>query len=136
MLSGRQMKMESSMKKSCLFVLFCSLHWVNANAIEPQMELLAGVEAGIDTSTAMTETDLAKTQQVLSSQPPGAQVSWFNTSNTTHYDLIINQYFVTNLRPCVEYNLTAINHATIQHKDLTACLNYDGNWISVVDLSK
>jgi surface antigen len=97
------------------------------------LEFLAGVEAGIDTATAMSNTDLNHTQHVLTSQPVGIAKSWYNSDTKTRYNIKIIKYFQQNEQVCVNYDLI-INHNTILDvKPLKACLNDQGNWIALLD---
>jgi len=121
------------MKKATFFVLLTTLFSAHTYAMESKLELLAGVEAGIDTNTAMTESDLEKTQQILSNTTTGTVISWYNLDTTTHFDLKIGEHYSADLRPCVSYELVTKHSSTTQDKNLNACLNYDGNWISVVN---
>ncbi|MDC9724499.1 MAG: hypothetical protein PSN44_01070 [Gammaproteobacteria bacterium] len=102
-------------------------------AAESPLELLAGVEAGIDSDTAMTIIDLNKTQEILMTQPTGASDSWYNIDTTTHYDVIIGEHFSSDLRPCVAYKLIVKHSSKTENQDLNACMNYDGHWIAQLD---
>lgn len=123
------------MKKSTLYPLVGVLFSMSAYATESNLELLAGVEAGIETQTAMTEDDLNKTQEILSNSTVGTMISWYNIDTTTHYDLKVGKHYSANLRPCVSYELVTKHSSLTQDRNLNACLNYDGNWISVVDIN-
>ncbi|MDF1588459.1 MAG: hypothetical protein P1P93_04790 [Gammaproteobacteria bacterium] len=123
------------MKKTRLYVLVGALFSISAYATESTIELLAGVEAGIETQTAMTEADLNKTQDILSNTKTGAVTSWYNLDTTTHYDLKVGKHYSSDLRPCVSYQLITKHSSSTQEKALDACLNYDGNWISVVGIN-
>jgi len=118
------------MKTSLLFALFGTALSVSVNAAETPLELLAGVEAGLDSDTVMTTMDLNKAQEVLSSQPTGATGSWYNIDTTTHYDLIVGKHFSFNQRPCVAYHLTVKHSSKTENQDLNACMNYSGQWIA------
>lgn len=117
------------MKNVTVSALFATLLSMNVNAAEAPL-LLAGVEAGIDTDSAMTVIDLDKTQDVLSSQPTGAADSWYNIDTTTHYDMVVGKHFSLEQRPCVAYTLTVKHSSKTESQDLNACMNYDGDWIS------
>jgi surface antigen len=104
-------------------------------AIGEHFELLAGVEAGIDTIVAMTESDLAMTQEILSTSNSGTAVSWYNAHTTTEYNLTVGQHYNNNLRPCVSYELITKHSSLVEGKSLNACLNFDGNWISMIDVN-
>lgn len=93
-------------------------------------ELLAGIEAGIDTDTAMTVDDLSQTQEILSSQITGAVQSWYNPNTTTLYTIKMGSHFSAQLRPCVAYTLTTKYDSETESYELNACLNMDGQWIS------
>lgn len=123
------------MKKATLFTLAGAVFCANVYATESNLELLAGVEAGIDTHTAMTEEDLTKTQEILSNSKTGAVTSWYNIDTTTHYDLKVGKHYSADLRPCVSYQLVTKHSSSTEDKSLNACMNYDGNWISVVDVN-
>lgn len=98
---------------------------------EASLELLAGVEAGIDTTTAMGSRDLEKTQQVLTNQKIGDRISWHNADSRTSYQIEINERFTFNKNPCVSYTLTIVHDGKTQIKPLEACLNPGGHWISL-----
>ncbi|NOQ94954.1 MAG: hypothetical protein GQ547_10025 [Methylophaga sp.] len=121
------------MKKIFTAIVLGATLSMSVNAAESPIELLAGVEAGIDSDTAMTITDLNKTQEILMSQPTGAADSWYNIDTTTHYDVIIGQHFSFNQRPCVAYKLTVKHSSKTENQDLNACMNYDGQWIAQLD---
>ncbi len=106
---------------------------MSVNAAETPLELLAGVEAGIDSDTAMTIVDLDKTQEILASQPTGTHDSWYNRDTTTHYDLIIGKHFSFEQRPCVAYKLVVKHSSKTENQDLNACMNYAGHWIAKLD---
>jgi len=117
------------MKIVTISALLATLLSMNINA-EEAPHLLAGVEAGIDTDSAMTVTDLDKTQDILSSQPTGATDSWYNVDTTTYYDLVVGNHFSAEQRPCVAYTLTVKHSSKTESQVLEACKNYDGQWIS------
>jgi len=121
------------MKNILSVALFGAVLSMNVNAAETPLELLAGVEAGIESDTAMTVIDLNKTQAVLTSQPTGAADSWYNVDTTTHYDLIIGEHFTYDLRPCVAYKLVVKHSSKTEQQDLNACMNYEGHWIAKFD---
>lgn len=123
------------MKKSTLYPVVGALLSMSAYATESNLELLAGVEAGIETQTAMTEDDLMKTQEILSNSKVGTVISWYNLNTTTHYDLKVGKHYSADLRPCVSYELVTKHSSITEDRELNACLNYDGNWISVVDIN-
>jgi surface antigen len=106
---------------------------VHAN--ESLLELLAGVEAGIDTQTAMTEEDLVKTQESLSKSKSGVVTSWYNTKTTTQFVVKIGSLYSDNFRPCIAYQLVTKYNSQAQEKQLNACMNYDGNWIAIMDIN-
>lgn len=122
------------MKKSTTLTLFAAVLSMSVNASESPMELLAGVEAGLDTDTAMTVSDLDRTQQILSSQPTGALNSWYNIDTTTHYELKVGQHYSLELRPCVSYDLTVKHNSISEKQELKSCMNYDGHWIAELDM--
>ncbi|MBE0440440.1 MAG: hypothetical protein IBX57_11955 [Gammaproteobacteria bacterium] len=123
------------MKKTTLYALVGAFFSMSAYATESNIELLAGVEAGIESQTAMTEADLNKTQDILSNSRTGTVVSWYNLDTTTHYDLKVGKHYDAGLRPCVSYQLVTKHNSSTQDNALNACLNYDGNWISVVGIN-
>lgn len=98
------------------------------------IEFLAGVEAGIDTETAMSNVDLNHTQDVLSSQPIGLAKSWYNEATSTLYNIKIVKYFKQNDLACVSYDLVINHKDSIDVKQLNACLNNQGNWIAQLDV--
>lgn len=117
------------MKKLTTFALFGAVLSMSVNAAEMPIELLAGVEAGIDADTAMTIHDLDKTQKILMSQPTGATESWYNIDTITHFDLKIGQHYSVEQRPCVSYSLTVKHMSKTENQELNACMNYNGSWI-------
>jgi len=122
------------MKNILSVVLLGAVLSMNVNAAETPLELLAGVEAGLESDTAMTVTDLNKTQEILKSQPTGAADSWYNIDTTTHYDLIIGEHFSSDLRPCVAYKLIIKHSSKTEQQDLNACMNYEGHWIAKISM--
>tara|TARA_R110001606_G_scaffold399222_2_gene582470 strand:+ start:135218 stop:135598 length:381 start_codon:yes stop_codon:yes gene_type:complete len=118
------------MKKSLALVLFSTFLSMSVNAAEPKLELLAGIEAGIDADTAMTINDLSKTQEILSSQRTGAEESWYNRDSITHYNVKVGKHYSAQQRPCIAYTLTTKHRSKTESQDLNACMNYDGQWIS------
>ena len=103
---------------------------INVFAETSNLEFLAGVEAGIDTATAMSNKDLERTQQALSAQPIGLAKSWYNEDTSTLYNIKIVKYFQQNKLACVSYDLIVQHNETLDIKPLTACLNHQGNWIA------
>lgn len=120
------------MKNTLLFALLGTALSMNVNATESPA-LFAGVEAGINSDTAMTVMDLSKTQTVLNSQPTGAKQTWYNIDTTTHFDIVVGQHFSFNQRPCVAYKITVKHNSKTENQNLNACLNYDGQWIADLD---
>jgi len=118
------------MKTSLIFALFGTALSFSVNAAKISPELLAGVEAGIDSDTAMSIYDLDKTQVILSSKPTGYEDSWYNLDTTTHYDIKVGQHSELNQRPCVAYELSVKHGSKSEEKNLNACKNYDGKWIA------
>ena len=109
--------------------LLAMMLWVTVS--EASLELLAGVEAGIDTKTAMTTHDLEKTQHILSKQKIGDHIIWHNPSTGITYEIEIDDRFTFNHNPCVAYKLTIQHDGIKQVKPLEACLNKSGHWISL-----
>jgi surface antigen len=118
------------MKKSLALVLFSTFLSMSINAADSKIELLAGIEAGIDTDTAMTVNDLSKTQEILSSELTGTVESWYNLDSTTHYDVKIGEHYSAKQRPCIAYTLTTKHSSKTESQNLNACMNYDGQWIA------
>ena len=118
------------MNKSLALALFSTFLSMSINAAESKIELLAGIEAGINTDTAMTVNDLSKTQEILSSTRTGTKESWYNMDSTTHYDVKIGKHYSAEQRPCIAYTLTTKHSSKTESQDLNACMNYDGQWIS------
>jgi hypothetical protein len=97
------------------------------------MELLAGVEAGIDTFTAMSESDLQQTQQILSESQADESRSWQNDNSGITYTITIRHPYTYGLYPCLSYELK-IQHAELNDsKTLDACQPPGGHWISTSD---
>lgn len=119
------------MKNSLALVLFSSFLSMSINATaESKLELLAGIEAGINTDTAMTIHDLSKTQEILSSKMTGSVDSWYNMDSTTHFDIKVGEHYTANQRPCIAYKVTTKHNSKTENQDLNACMNYDGEWIA------
>lgn len=118
------------MKKSLALVLFSTFLSMAVNAAESKLELLAGIEAGIDTDTAMTTNDLSKTQEILSSKRTGTVESWYNIDSTTHYDVKVGKHYSAEQRPCIAYTLTTKHSSKTESQELNACMNYEGHWIA------
>jgi len=123
------------MNKLFIAALFGASLSLNVTAAESPLELLAGVEAGIDSDTAMTIVDLDKTQKILTSIRTGGADSWYNTDTTTHYDVIVGEHFSFEQRPCVAYKLVVKHSSKTENQDLNACMNYAGQWISKLDFT-
>tara|TARA_R110002050_G_scaffold1244_5_gene8862 strand:+ start:178838 stop:179218 length:381 start_codon:yes stop_codon:yes gene_type:complete len=118
------------MKKSLAIALFSTFLSMSINAAEAKIELLAGIEAGIDTDTAMTVNDLSKTQEILSSKRTGTVESWYNRDSTTHFDVKVGKHYSAEQRPCIAYTLTTKHSSKTESQELNACMNYEGQWIS------
>ena len=106
---------------------------INVFAEISNLEFLAGIEAGIDTATAMSNTDLNHTQHVLTSQPIGIAKSWYNSDTETLYNIKIVKYFQQSDQVCVNYDLIINHNENLDIKSLKACLNDQGNWIALFD---
>ena len=118
------------MKKSLALALFSTFLSMSINAAESKLELLAGIEGGINTDTAMTVNDLSKTQDILSSKRTGAVESWYNIDSTTHYNIKVGQHYSADQRPCIAYTLTTKHNSKTESQDLNACINYSGQCIA------
>lgn len=111
-------------------VLFASLFTVLG--AEASLDLLAGVEAGIDTRTAMTSTDLAKTQQILSTETVGKPHVWVNPDTGIQYQILIDHHYSYGHYPCLAYQLTIIQPDNSEEtKSLDTCKNSNDLWISI-----
>lgn len=97
------------------------------------MELLAGVEAGIDTFTAMSETDLQQTQQILSESQADESRSWQNDNSGITYTITIHHPYTYGLYPCLAYELKIQHPEHNDSKTLNACQTSGGQWISTSD---
>ena len=109
-------------------LLFLSLCLPQAQA---SLDLLAGVEAGIDTDTAMTIPDLERTQQILSSQQAETSQAWQNDETGIAYQINIKRSYTYGSYPCLAYDLTIIKNDSQDVKSLDACQHRSGKWISV-----
>lgn len=98
---------------------------------EASLDLLAGVEAGIDTETSMTNSDLEQTQKVLSTETAGVRHFWLNENTGTRYEIIIDHHYSYGHYPCLAYELTVEKEALTEVKSLDACKNSSGQWISI-----
>lgn len=106
---------------------------LSSPATVASMELLAGVEAGIDTITAMSESDLEQTQQILSESHPDESQSWQNRDSGITYTITIHHPYTYGLYPCLSYELQ-IQHTKVKDtKTLDACQTPEGQWISTSD---
>ncbi|EMR12962.1 hypothetical protein MPL1_07428 [Methylophaga lonarensis MPL] len=114
-------------------LLACGILAVPADA---SLELLAGVEAGIDTDTAMTSSDLDRTQQVLSTREPGQSHAWHNSETGIQYEIEIRYPYTYGLFPCLAYNLTIRQQNNTETKSLDACKSRNGHWVSVMPSSQ
>jgi surface antigen len=99
------------------------------------LDLLAGVEAGIETSTAMSTSDLAHTQTALSAQSIGESYSWQNNESGTRYEIIIDHQYSYGHYPCLAYDLVISTAQLTDTKSLDACQNSSGQWISITPSS-
>jgi surface antigen len=115
-------------KALALFIGCISTFSVNAN--DGNIELLAGVEAGIDTTTAMSDLDLIQTQLILSQQPVGSSKGWTSNESRLNYDITIHDHYTLNNNPCVDYSLTMFAGEYYQTQRLHACRNAQNQWIS------
>lgn len=109
-------------------LLFLSLCLPQAQA---SLDLLAGVEAGIETDTAMTNPDLERTQQILSSQQAETSHAWQNADTGIAYQINIKRSYTYGSYPCLAYDLTIIKGDSQDIKSLDACQHRSGKWISV-----
>lgn len=114
---------------STIGALLClSLFLPQASA---SLDLLAGVEAGIETDTAMTNPDLERTQQILSSQQAESSHAWQNSDTGIAYQIDIKRSYTYGSYPCLAYNLTITKGDNQEIKSLDACQHRSGKWISV-----
>ncbi|AFJ01382.1 hypothetical protein Q7C_201 [Methylophaga frappieri] len=95
------------------------------------MDLLAGVEAGIETDTAMTNPDLDRTQEILTAQQTDKSHHWYNDQTGIAYKIDIKRSYTYGNYPCLAYNLTIIKGNQESVKPLDACRHRSGKWISV-----
>lgn len=98
---------------------------------EASLDLLAGVEAGIDTDTSMTASDLEQTQKVLSTESVGSRHLWVNEETGTAYEIIIDHTYSYGHYPCLAYELSITKEDVTDTKSLDACKNSSGQWISI-----
>ncbi|MCX4186267.1 hypothetical protein [Methylophaga sp. OBS4] len=98
---------------------------------EASLDLLAGVEAGIETDTAMTTSDLEQTQKVLSTEAVGTRHFWINEETGTSYEILIHHHYSYGHYPCLAYKLIIKKNDIIETKPLDACKNSSGQWISI-----
>lgn len=109
-------------------VLFMALLLPQAYA---SLDLLAGVEAGIETDTAMTTIDLDRTQEVLSSNDFESEHVWYNEHTGIQYQIKLLRSYSYGNYPCLAYQLNIKNGDDLQEKALDACQHRSGKWISV-----
>jgi surface antigen len=98
---------------------------------EASLDLLAGVEAGIETATSMTATDLERTQKVLSTEAIGSRHHWLNEETGTAYEIVIDHHYSYGHYPCLAYELSITIANVTEKKSLDACKNSSGQWISI-----
>lgn len=98
---------------------------------EASLDLLAGVEAGIETATSMTATDLERTQKVLSTETIGSRHYWLNEETGTAYEIVIDHHYSYGHYPCLAYELAITKANVTEKKSLDACKNSSGQWISI-----
>ncbi len=122
--------------RTALAIFIGCITSVSVNANESKIELLAGVEAGIETSTAMSNQDLIQTQLILSQLPVGSKKGWVSSDSSLEYDITINHHYKHNNHSCVEYSLTMIQGNSHQTKQLNACKNSNNQWISSYERQK
>lgn len=99
--------------------------------VQASLDLLAGVEAGIETDTAMTNPDLERTQKILSSQQAESSHAWQNEDTGIAYQIDIKRSYTYGSYPCLAYDLTIIKGDNQDIKSLDACQHRSGKWISV-----
>ncbi|MCB2426990.1 hypothetical protein [Methylophaga pinxianii] len=95
------------------------------------LDLLAGVEAGIETDTAMTTIDLDRTQEILSSNDFESEHIWHNAHTGIQYQIKLLRSYSYGHYPCLAYQLRIKNGEVLQEKSLDACQHRSGKWISV-----
>lgn len=98
---------------------------------EASLDLLAGVEAGIETDTSMTASDLEQTQKVLSTEAVGSRHYWVNNETGTAYEITIDHTYSYGHYPCLAYELSITKSDVTEIKSLDACKNSSGQWISI-----
>jgi surface antigen len=98
---------------------------------EASLDLLAGVEAGIETATSMTATDLERTQKVLSTEALGSRHHWRNEETGNAYEIVIDHQYSYGHYPCLAYELSITKANVTETKSLDACKNSSGQWISI-----
>jgi len=99
------------------------------------LDLLAGVEAGIETDTAMSTIDLDKTQEILSSNDFDSAHAWVNYNTGIQYQIQLLRSYSYGHYPCLAYQLKIKNGDELQEKSLDACQHRSGKWISVTPSS-
>ncbi|AFI84511.1 hypothetical protein Q7A_1689 [Methylophaga nitratireducenticrescens] len=99
--------------------------------VHASLDLLAGVEAGIDTNTAMSSVDLDRTQEILSSNDFETKHVWINQHTSTQYQIQLMRSYSYGHYPCLAYQLKIKNGDDVQEKSLDACQHRSGKWISV-----
>jgi surface antigen len=95
-------------------------------------DLLAGVEAGIDTATAMSEYDLTQTQYVLNYHPVGVGYSWYNRHTDTIFRIEVKKHYLASEQYCALYHLEITHDIYSSSKNLRACQNMSGKWIALI----
>lgn len=98
---------------------------------EASLDLLAGVEAGIETDTSMTATDLEQTQKALSTEAIGSRHYWINHETGNAYEINIDHTYSYGHYPCLAYDLSITKDNVTEVKSLDACKNSSGQWISI-----
>ncbi|MCL5975745.1 MAG: hypothetical protein M1270_07980 [Gammaproteobacteria bacterium] len=95
------------------------------------LDLLAGVEAGIETDTAMSTIDLDRTQEILSSNDFESEHVWHNDHTGIQYQIKLQRSYSYGHYPCLAYQLKIKNGEDLQEKSLDACQHRSGKWISI-----
>jgi surface antigen len=128
--------MDKNLKKVILRIWLATLaSFTVVTSSVASLDLLAGVEAGIETHTAMSTADLNETQTALSTKTSDKPYTWRNDFTGTTYKIVVDHHYTYGQYPCVAYDLVIEQNNHNEIKSLDACKNSTGQWISVTPAS-
>jgi len=91
----------------------------------------AGTHAGDSIHASMDKDDLLKAFNFLNRDVViGRVVEWHNINTSTHFSLVAAEQYSENLLSCVKYTVETKRMSGTENVILSACKNYDGEWVS------